>query len=121
MRVELIVDGQPLTITTSDPELLGRWLAEVFTSTEWQLGTYAEVRVMPVWGRSGAELPGVLPAPPGHLPARPDWITDARVTAWPVKVRSPREFAEALLDQVHRAEQLAEADAAQAAAEVSPP
>jgi hypothetical protein len=110
VKAELFIDGYPYGITTSDPELLARWLVEVFSNVDWTPATLAEIRVTPTWGRVD-----------GKLPARPDWICDTRILGERAQVRTPREFAEALLSQIHRYEQLAAAESAHAAAESDPP
>jgi len=94
MRVEISVDSIPFSITTRDPELMGRWLAEVFTAVDWTPATRVEMHVYPLWA-TGQD---------------PDWITDTRVLTRNSPVRSPQEFIDALQAQIDDLEKLRTAE-----------
>lgn len=89
MRVLIYVDGIPAEITTRDPELLGRWLAEVFANIEFTPATMVEFRAYPGWTGQYA-----------------DWIMDSRVITRQTPVRSPQEFVDALQAQIDEAASL---------------
>jgi hypothetical protein len=107
MRLRLYVDGYPLEICTRDPELLARWLAEIFGAIQWTPATQVEVQAHPLF----------WPGDDGLAYAAPDWVARSPIVSQRTPVTSPRETAEALLGQVHRLE----AEQAQELAEADPP
>ena len=90
MRVEISIDNIAFSITTRDPELMGRWLAELFASVDWTPTTWVQMHVYPVW-----------------LPDQdPDWLTDTRVLTRGAPVRTPQEFVDALQAQIDDMEKI---------------
>ena len=87
MRVTIEIDGYPKMISTRDPELLGRWLGEVFAGIDWNPSTLVRAQVWPESaGPDGREL---------------DWIADSRIITRHEKVMSPLDFVDALHRQLN--------------------
>lgn len=96
MRLTITVDGQPHAIDSTDPELLGKWVVEIFARIgEVTPATYLQVQAWPSYivnGRNGAV----------------DWIADSRIISGVFRASSPRELLDGLaaqLDQAERASQ----------------
>ena len=50
MRLSISVDNIRHEIDSIDPELLGRWIVEIFTRTgPWNPATYIQFRAWPSW------------------------------------------------------------------------
>ncbi len=93
MRLTISVDGQRHEIDSTDPELLGRWVVEIFERTgPFTPATYCTVQAYPSW----------VPSPDGR--GRSDWIADARYFGDIYPVQTPREMLEALGKQLDKAE-----------------
>jgi len=85
VRVELRIDNMNHQIVTRDPELLGRWLVEMFGRVNWTPATFCQAMVWPDWvGDQGA----------------PDWIGDTRVIGRLTPVSSPQDFVNMLQQQI---------------------
>lgn len=94
MRVYIGIDSYSVQITTRDPELLARWLGEVFTGVDWQPSTYIRVQVWPTPVMNGKPQPDL------------DWIADSRIiTRW-ARISSPQEFVDELQAQVNELKEL---------------
>lgn len=99
MKIRLFIDGIPHDIDSTDPDLLARWLVEIFGRIpQIHPATIIEFRVSPSW----------LPDTGGQW--RPDWLADTRVISQDMPVRSPRELAEALSKQIDQYERLRDGD-----------
>ena len=96
MRVQLFIDGMSYQIDTRDPDLLGRWLAEIFARMHWIPATQTQVQVYPSY----------IQAEPGSQPQL-DLIADSRVITNAVPVKSPQEFVDALQRWINDAKELA--------------
>jgi hypothetical protein len=82
MRIRVNIDGLHHECDSTDPELLGRWLIEVFGRHQWFEATFCQVDVQPSFPSR---------APDGKLDDRCDWIADVRYfDVWAPK--SPREL-----------------------------
>jgi hypothetical protein len=110
MRLRVHVDGYPLEICSRDPELIARWLLEIFASIEWTPATLVEVQAHPLYHRA-----------PGTGQFAADWLTRSEQITRLFPVKSPREAAEALLAAVDHAGEAAEAERAHQLAESDPP
>jgi hypothetical protein len=85
MRLQLFIDGVPHEIDSTNPELLGKWVIEIFSRVTYPTpDTLFEVRAMPSW------VPDQVP----------DWITDSQFMAQ-VRVMSPRDLVDALVRQLN--------------------
>jgi len=97
VKITIQVDGYPFQIDTVDPELLGKWISEIFARVG-PLGpaSYIQVQAFPsfIMDRS---------APQGM---RPDWIADTRIIGGVFQVSSPRDLVTALAKQIDDAEGL---------------
>jgi hypothetical protein len=97
VRLEIRVDGYSFVIDSTDPELLGKWMLEVFARVgPFTPGTYCQVQAFPSFVSD--------PSSPQGL--RPDWIADTRIIGGVFQVKSPRELVEALAKQLDEAEGL---------------
>ena len=97
MRLKLIIDGYYHEIDSTDPELLARWIMEIFgRMREITPATQIQVQAQPSW------LPCANPAQPWAA----DWTADGRIIGQTVAVRSPRELLDALGKQLDEAEAL---------------
>jgi hypothetical protein len=97
MRLEIRVDSIPHQIDSTDPELLGKWVMEIFARVgPFTPATCCQVQAYP----SFVSDPG---SPQG---LRPDWIADTRIIGGVFQVKSPRELVEALGRQLDEAEGL---------------
>lgn len=91
MVLTLYVDGIPHSIDSSDPELLGRWLLEIFGRYQPPTpATQYEVRAQPSWVPDAQSLNG----------RRPDWIADTRWSGRTESVTSPRDLVAVLAKQL---------------------
>ena len=96
MRVHLNIDSVSHQIDTRDPELLGRWLVEIFARVRWSPATWAQVQVYPSFVQTKDGAPPEL-----------DWIADSRIITNAVPVMSPQEFVNALQKYLDDAKELA--------------
>jgi hypothetical protein len=95
MRLQLIIDSYPYVIDSSDPDLLARWIIEIFGRIrEIHPSTQIELRA----------APSFLLDDSGQW--WPDWQADTRVINQPMTIRSPRELIEALSKQLDQAGEL---------------
>lgn len=95
MCVQMTVDSIPHEIDTTDPELLAKWLTEIFGRI--QQITPATLIQFQAW-------PSVLYGQDGQ-PAI-DWITDSRILRRRLPILSPRDFVTQLSTQVDEMEAL---------------
>ena len=96
MRLTILIDAMPHQIDSTDPELIGKWLAEIFgRAAAWGItpATQIEAQVYPSW----------VPAdnPDG---SKPDWIADTRIIGRTYQVQSPRDVVTMLARQLDEAE-----------------
>jgi len=85
VRLALIIDNYRHDIDSTDPELLGKWMVEIFARVQWTPATYIQVNAQPSY----------LPQLPDSQPQF-DWIADSRIMGQLIPVKSPREVVEAL-------------------------
>ena len=96
MRLTLIIDQYHHQIDSTNPDLLGPWIIEIFGRLPAIYpSTLIQFRAEPSW------LPHKDGAPQG------DWIADARILNQAPQVRSPRELVAALAAQLDQADELA--------------
>ncbi len=96
MRLILSIDSIPHQIDSTDPDLLAKWIIEMFGRIrEITPATLIELQT----------YPSVLPqsADGGW---RPDWITDSRIIGQVIQIRSPRDLIAALSKQLDDLEAL---------------
>ena len=90
MRLALSVDNMRYEIDSTDPELLGRWVVEIFTRTgPFTPATYCTVQAYPSFTRD-----------PETGQDRPDWVADSRVLGRMDVIRTPRDLLDALARQL---------------------
>lgn len=97
MRVRIEIDGYSLEIATRDPELLARWLGEVFTAIDWSPATLVRAQAWPGFVQGGT------PRQP-HPGA--DWIADSRIITRFSEIKSPQEFVDMLQRQINERKKL---------------
>lgn len=87
VKLILRIDGYHHEIDSTDPEIIGKWLVEIFAriGPTWSPATFIQMQVQPSY----------LPAVPGGEPQF-DWIADTRFTGRLYPVKSPREVVEVL-------------------------
>jgi hypothetical protein len=93
MRLEISIDSLSHQIDSTDPELLGKWIMEIFArAAAWGLndGTLIQGRAQPSWVLSSQTPSGVTP----------DWISDSRITGQVFTVTSPRDLLAVLSRQL---------------------
>lgn len=84
-----MVDGYNFSIDSTDPELLGKWMVEIFARTApFTPATHCMVRAWPSYGRDLGERTEM------------DWIADTRYNGELYQIRSPRELLDALSVQL---------------------
>jgi hypothetical protein len=99
MRVHVDIDNYGFDISTRNPELLARWLVEIFAEVEWTPATNIRVWVQPGWvTRDGQPVP--------------DWLADSRVLGRWTPVQTPQEFVNSLQEQIDELAKLRAADGA---------
>lgn len=91
MRLEISVDNYRHQIDSTNPELLGQWVVEIFdriTKNGWHQATYVTVQAYPtfVYDEYGNSV---------H-----DWIADSRVIGAINVIHSPQELVDALQAQI---------------------
>jgi hypothetical protein len=97
MRLEIRIDNYSHLIDSTDPELLGKWMLEIFArSVPLGNASYIQVFAQPSWIVDSSEPSG----------GRPDWIADSRIVGSNFQVKTPRELVEALGRQLDEAEGL---------------
>lgn len=94
MRLELTIDSYFHQVDSTDPEILGKWMVEIFGRVQWTPSTFIQVRAQPSY----------IPGAPGGM----DWIADTRIIGQATRVKSPREVVEALSAWVDEWERLHE-------------
>jgi len=95
MKLHLLIDGLDHQIDSSDPELLARWIMEIFGRIEQITpATYIQVQAMPSF------------LPDGNGSWRPDWAADSRVLGITQPAATPRQLLESLANQLDMLEQL---------------
>jgi len=99
MRLTISIDSYRHEIDSTDPELLGKWMLEIFAraSTKgFNNATYITAQVFPSYIPDSS-------APEG---GRLDWIADSRIIGGIFQVSSPRDLVTALAKQIDDAEGL---------------
>lgn len=103
MRLRLSIDALPHEIDSTDPELLAKWIVEIFGRIRVITpATLIEFQVYPSFVPSDG--PGDMQ--PGRGGWHPDWAADSRVIGQVTPVRSPRELVAALSAQLDELEKL---------------
>jgi hypothetical protein len=96
MRLSLFIDGIPHQIDTTDPDLMARWLVEIFGRIqELTPATLIEFRTQPSFLYGKDRQPAM------------DWIADSAIIGQQHRILSPRDFVTALGRQLDEAEALA--------------
>jgi hypothetical protein len=91
MRLTITIDAISFTIDSINPELLGRWVVEIFERQgPFTPATYCTVQAFPSFSPA---------APDTGLP-RFDWIQDSRVLSRTNAISSPQGLLNALADQL---------------------
>jgi len=96
MRLTIEIDNMRHEIDSTDPELLGKWMVEIFgraTAFGITPATMIRVRAYPSWIPDESVQGG-----------RPDWIADSRIIGRIYQVHSPREVVDLLAEQIEEAE-----------------
>jgi hypothetical protein len=99
MRLTISVDNYSHSIDSTDPELLGKWIVEIFSRAVaggMNQNTYIQVQAYPSFVPDGT--------PGGKL----DWIADSRIIGGVFQPHSPQELLAALAQQLKDAEDLHE-------------
>jgi hypothetical protein len=97
VKLRIFLDGIPHEIDSTDPELIARWIREIFGRLpEINPGTLIELQV----------YPSVVYDETGQF--KPDWSADSRIIAQHARIKSPRELVAALSKQLDEAEALHE-------------
>lgn len=102
MKLRLIIDGMPHEIDSTDPELLARWIVEIFGRIR---------QITPATLIEFQASPSFVPADDGDMQPgrggwRPDWTADSRVIGRITPIRSPRELLATLSAQLDELEAL---------------
>ena len=91
MRLTLNIDGYSHQIDSTDPELIGKWVAEIFArvvASGWTPATYITAQAYPSFIPDGT--------PQGKL----DWIADTRIIGGVFTAASPEELLAGLAKQL---------------------
>lgn len=97
--MRIIIDGLPHECDSTDPDLLARWIREIFGRIpEINRGTIIELQSWPSFVYHENEVPQW----------RPDWTADSRIISQHTRVNSPRELLAALSKQLDEAEALSD-------------
>lgn len=92
----LYIDGIGHQIDSTDPELLGKWIVEMFGRIQQiSPATTIELQTRPSFVYSEREQAW-----------RPDWLADSRILCQMQPVRTPRDFIDALNKQLDQWETL---------------
>lgn len=97
MRLEIRINNMSHVIDSTDPDLLGRWMAEIFART----GGLSPADIIQVY-----TWPSYIPDHEAPGGTRLDWIADTRIIGGVFQVKTPRELVEALSKQLDDAEAL---------------
>ena len=90
MQLDIQVDAISHRIDTVDPDLLGKWIVEIFTRTgPWTPATLVRVQAYPSY----------VPTPDGR--GRADWIADTRYLEV-MQVRTPQDIVDRLQAQIDK-------------------
>jgi hypothetical protein len=89
VRITLTIDSLFHQIDSTDPDLLARWIVEIFGRIP-QIYPATDIRFQ--------VMPSFLPDADGQW--RPDWAADSRVLGRMEPARSPRELLAALAKQL---------------------
>jgi len=96
VRLRLTLDGIGHEIDTADPDLLAKWIIEIFGRLrQITPATLIEVQASPSWVYDEHDQPV------------PDWTADSRIICQRMKIKSPRDLPDALGRQLDEAEVLA--------------
>ena len=90
MRLTITIDGMAHQIDSTDPELLGKWITEIFgraVTAGISPATYIQVQIYPSWIPDGAG-------------GKPDWIADTRIIGSTYVIKTPQEIADKLAEQL---------------------
>lgn len=84
MRLRLMIDGIAHECDSTDPDLLGKWIMEIFGRIrQITPATLIEFQASPSWVPTSTEMDGRW---------QPDWLADSRVIGQIRQIRSPRDL-----------------------------
>ena len=98
MRLTISIDNMAHQIDSTDPELLGKWVTEIFgRAAAWGItqATYIQVQIYPSFVADGSKEG-----------SRPDWIADTRIIGQTYQIHSPRDLLAIMAKQLDEAEAL---------------
>lgn len=96
MRLTIEVDAMNHQIDSTDPELLGRWVMEIFgriAAFGITPATFIRVQIYPSWVPDESVSGG-----------RSDWVADSRIIGRTWQIHSPRDLVKILGEQLDEAE-----------------
>ena len=94
MRLALEIDALHYEIDSTDPELLGKWIIEIFGRFTITPATYIRMQASPSWLLNKYGV------------GEPDWTPDRRIVTQSARIGSPRELVEQLGKWLDEAEAL---------------
>lgn len=100
VKLRIMIDAIPHEIDSTDPELLGKWVMEIFgrvVANGPTPATMIEVQIYPSWVPDGDPSGGRL-----------DWIADTRIIGRSLQIHSPRELVDELGRQIDEYDKLHE-------------
>ena len=95
MRLELRINQYNHLIDSTDPEILGKWMVEMFART----GEFGPADIVQVFAQ-----PSFISDHTAPSGVRLDWIADSRIIGGQFQVKTPRELVEGLAKQLDDAE-----------------
>lgn len=90
MRLSINIDNTQYVIDSTDPELLGKWVIEIFgraIAGGITQATYITMQAYPSWI-------------PDDNNGHPDWIADSRIIGNVYEVRAPEDIVRILGEQI---------------------
>jgi hypothetical protein len=92
MRLRINVDNLGHEIDSTDPELLGKWVVEIFARTgPFTPATYVQIQASP----------SSVQTEDGR--GRPDWIADSRIVGGVFQALTPQGLVDGLQKQINEA------------------
>lgn len=98
MRLTIQIDNIPHQIDTADPDLMARWIIEIFgRMREWTAATWVTMQA----------YPSFLPIDRnGRTDWVADWVADSAIIGRVVEIKSPRDLVTQLAKQLDEYEAL---------------
>jgi hypothetical protein len=99
VKLTISIDNMSAQIDSTDPELLGKWVMEIFgraVVAGITPATMIQMQVYPSW----------IPDPNSPHGGGPDWIADTRIIGRVYQIRSWRDLLDELRNQIEEAEAL---------------